>query len=195
MERLMKTARGLDTFFKIVFWITAIFGGIVMIANLVMLILGPDWMRSHAAQGSWYITGYGFRVPVSLADTSSFPMLWRVGAAVFLAAYAAICWILLLIRRILAPMKKGEPFAAGVADDLRKLAWTVLGFGVISAVWRFVGQVMISTAMSGNLSVNTHYAAGEVIHLDFLIVAAVLFLVSYIFRYGRELQVLSDETL
>ena len=195
MEKLMKTARALDTFFKLVFWITVIFGGIVMIANLVMLILGPDWMRAHAAQGSWYITGYGFRVPFQLADTDSFPMLWRVGAAVFLVAWAAICWILHTIRRILAPMKEGQPFADGVADDLKKLAWTVLIFGLISAVWRFVSQVMVSTAMSGSLSVNSHYAVGEVVNLDFLLVAAVLFLVSYIFRYGRELQVQSDETL
>ncbi len=195
MEKLKRTASALDTFFKVFFWITAVAGGIVVIANLVMLFLGPDWMRSHAAEGSWYITGYGFRVPLSLVDTSSFPMLWRVGALVFLAAYAAVCWILIIIRRILAPMKEGQPFAAGVADDLRKLAWTVLIIGLLSGFWRFVSQVMVSTAMSGNLSVNSHYAAGEVIHLDFLIVAAVLFLVSYIFRYGRELQVQSDETL
>ena len=195
MEKLMRTARGLDTFFKVVFWITVVVGGIVMIANIVMLILGADWMRAHASTGNWYITGYGFRVPMNLVETESYPLLWRIGALMFLVAYAAICWILHLVRRILAPMKEGQPFAAGVADDLKKLAWMVLVFGFVSAVWEFVAQVMVSTAMSGNLSVNSHYAVGEVVRLDFVLVAAVLFLVSYIFRYGRELQVQSDETL
>ncbi len=195
MEKLKRTARLLDGFFKVLFWITVLFGGIVLIANVVMLCLGTEWMRAHAAQGSWYITGYGFRVPLGVTETESFPLLWRVGAVVFAAAFAAVCWFLVLVRRILAPMKEGEPFAQGVADDLSRLAWAVLVFGIVSAVWRVVSQTMVSTAMSGNLSLNTHYLPSEVIHLDYLIVAAVLFLVSYIFRYGRELQVQSDETL
>ena len=195
MEKLIKTARWLDVFFKAVFWVVVIAGGILLILNGVMLILGPDWMRESAVKGSWYITGFAFRVPVDVTQTESFPMLWRVGALVFAVSFAAVCWFLYVVRRILAPMKEGKPFAPGVADDLQKLALAVLLFGIVSGLWRIVGQVMVSTAMSGKLSFNDHYLLTEVIHLDYLIVAAVLFLVSYIFRYGQELQVLSDETL
>lgn len=103
------------------------------------------------------------------------------------------------IRNILQPMTLGQPFHNAVSTNLKKLAWYSIAYYLTENAL---------TSLSTALSVNAYRLQELLISdkitgvtfqyefdLTFLIFSAVLLLLSYIFRYGEELQQLSDETL
>ena len=103
------------------------------------------------------------------------------------------------IREILLPMKEEKPFDSIVSTNLKKLAKLSITLGIlyniiilseqVLTVFVFgLPQLLVSekiTQVSGIFSVD----------LTFLVYWAILLLLSYVFRYGEELQQLSDETL
>ena len=103
------------------------------------------------------------------------------------------------IREILLPMKEEKPFDSIVSTNLKKLAKLSITLGIlyniiilseqVLTVFVFgLPQLLVSekiTRVSGMFSVD----------LTFLVYWAILLLLSYVFRYGEELQQLSDETL
>ena len=112
----------------------------------------------------------------------------------FLVIYAAK-----IARKILLPMKEGLPFDESVYKNFRKLGvFTLIGGGMISA-----GRVLIDTMSYRAYEVQNLFIRDKIIecrlepqvHLEFILIAFVFFLMSYIFRYGAELQKQSDETL
>ena len=119
------------------------------------------------------------------------------------AVYVAGIWYILgIFRRILQPMKEGNPFSATVSKDIRKTGWAVVVMGVISNLvtmaeavieWKqIVPGLEEGTLVSGLIrSITFNYT----IDAGFLVVFAILMLVAWIFEYGTELQKLSDETL
>ena len=103
------------------------------------------------------------------------------------------------VRQLLAPMKEGMPFQSAASDSLRKLSvfTIILGFasnmmdGINLALTIYcydLTEILISDRIS-------HVTVMHEFDLSFLIVGALLMLLSYIFRYGEQLQQLSDETL
>ena len=112
----------------------------------------------------------------------------------FLVIYAAK-----IARKILLPMKEGLPFDESVYKNFRKLGvFTLIGGGLISS-----GRVLIDTMSYRAYEVQNLFIRDKIIecrlepqaHLEFILIAFVFFLMSYIFRYGAELQKQSDETL
>jgi hypothetical protein len=103
------------------------------------------------------------------------------------------------IREILHPMKEEKPFDSVISTNIRKLARLSINLGIlfnfinlfeqIMAVFVFgLPELLVSekiTQVSGMFSVD----------LTFLIYWGILHLLSYVFRYGEDLQQLSDETL
>lgn len=104
-----------------------------------------------------------------------------------------------IVQGILSPMSEGKPFDSRVSDSLRKLSFITLITG-------FIGQSanMGLTALElSNVRLDTLFNSARVANhtvtmemdMGFLLVFGVLYLMSYVFRYGEELQALSDETL
>ena len=118
-------------------------------------------------------------------------------AAVFVCAAAWYC--LRILRQILAPMKEGRPFSAGIADSVRKLAWAVLIGGGVGEIVRTASAVTelkaydlsFLTASPSVASVTYNFT----LDLWFVAAALILFFLSHVFRCGEALQQESDETL
>ena len=118
-------------------------------------------------------------------------------ATVMVSAAAWYC--LRVLREILAPMKEGSPFTAGTSGKIRKLAWTVLVAGgiaeggmALSSIFQIKSyhiEKLINPGIVSSVSFDYKLGAWFVVPTLFL-----LFL-SYIFRYGEELQREADETL
>ena len=103
------------------------------------------------------------------------------------------------IREILHPMTEGKPFDAIVSTNLKKLAKLSITLGILGNIIILSEQIMTvfvydlpSLLISEKI---THVGGMFQIDLTFLIYWAILLLLSYVFRYGEELQQLSDETL
>lgn len=203
MDKLTSTARKIDVVFKIVdillmigFVTCLVCVVIVAAANLFNL---PDEMVGtvdqmldfgnitfHIAEG--YVPDFG-------------SMLLQNAMMCVLAA--VICFVTHLgvktIRAILAPMKEGQPFHSEVSKNLRKLGWLSLilaaGVQVMEAIELFTVAGMYHLDALLISEKITHVDVNASFDLSVLIIPAVFFLLAYVFKYGEQLQTLSDETL
>lgn len=91
------------------------------------------------------------------------------------------------------------PFDVRVANHIKNLAKYILAGGIVFNTLEVCRVMYFKQIINFDLLFNTKYVTqinfGIRLHLSFLVVAALIYLLSYIFRYGQELQQLSDETL
>ena len=91
------------------------------------------------------------------------------------------------------------PFDVSVSNHLKNLAKYILAGGIVFNILEVCRVMQFKQTINFNLLFNTKYVTqinfDIRLHLSFLIFAALIYLLSYIFRYGQELQQLSDETL
>lgn len=91
------------------------------------------------------------------------------------------------------------PFDVRVTNHIKKLAKYILAGGIVFNILEVCRVLYFKQILNFDLLFNTKYVTqinfDIRLHLSFLIFAALIYLLSYIFRYGRELQQLSDETL
>ena len=103
------------------------------------------------------------------------------------------------IREILNPMKEEKPFDTIVSTNLKKLARLSITIGILYNIIILSEQLM-TVFVYGLPSL---LLSEKIVHVDgmfqvdlaFVVYWAILLLLSYVFRYGEELQQLSDETL
>lgn len=112
---------------------------------------------------------------------------------------AAAWYCIRVLREILIPMKAGQPFARGISAKIRKLAWTVLIGGSVAEMGGVLAEVFETRAYHLERLLDMDRIAAVAYNFDvdlwFLGAALVLFFLSFIFRYGEELQREADETL
>ncbi len=100
-----------------------------------------------------------------------------------------------VLRKILSYMKKGKPFDPKVGNHLRTLGFLVIIGWIVNVAVNVAIIALLRQAIAAPDVILG--SSGFKINIDFtyLILAAVFFLLSYIFKYGEELQHLSDETI
>ena len=203
MNNLSNTAKKLDKCFEIahiVFGALAIacIVGVALIAVAYVLKLDPAMIGTGYEN---FDIGY---LELTVAE-SYVPDKWLVllQAAITLLVSCRLMYEgrrgVGYIRQILLPMKEEKPFDSIVSTNLRKLAKLSITLGVLYNIIILSEQIMTvfvydlpALLLSEKI---THVGGMFNVDLTFLIYWAVLLLLSYIFRYGEQLQQLSDETL
>jgi len=203
MNNLKKTASILDRLLKIASIAIKIVSialgvGLGILAAAFLFDLTPEMVG----------TGYGHAdlgfVTFTVAENylPDHRIIWcQVGMDMFLSLLCMFPAHLSVkaIRNILAPMKNGEPFHNTVSINLKKLANYVCSLGIGINLKEIIGNILMVKAYDLNLLLLSekisHVEFMFVFDFSFLVVYGVLLLLSYIFRYGEELQQLSDETL
>lgn len=198
MEKSCKIAKVLDTIAKVVGGICTGFLCALIILSLLYFVGGIESVVDYQMSielGSlelWVAEAYWPH-----EGTIKLHLLFAVllaGVSLMLTIFAVR-----IIRKILRPMKEGNPFAEDVCLNLKKLGWFVLiGGGVYSVMKAVSESVLLSAYDVVELIMNekfTGYTVTTQLDMTFLVVAGIIFLLSYIFHYGLELQKLSDETL
>jgi len=203
MNNLSNTAKKLDKVLEIahiVFGALAIacIVGVALIAAAYVLKLDPEMIG----------TGYenfdvGF-LELTVAESYA-PDKWMIllQAAITLAVSCRLMYDARrgvgYIREILNPMKEEKPFDTIVSTNLKKLARLSINLGILGNIIILSEQIMTVFVydLPGLLVSEkiTHVGGMFQVDLTFLIYWAILLLLSYVFRYGEELQQLSDETL
>jgi len=203
MNNLTNTARKLDKVLEIahiVFGALAIacIVGVALIAVAYVLKLDPGMIG----------TGYenfdiGF-LELTVAESYA-PDKWMIllQAAITLAVSCRLMYDARrgvgYIREILDPMKEGKPFDTIVSTNLKKLARLSINLGILGNIIILSEQILTVFVydLPGLLISDkiTHVGGMFQVDLTFLIYWAILLLLSYVFRYGEELQQLSDETI
>lgn len=197
MEKMKKTARGLDKFFKVLYvlvWVLVAILALSLVLMAAVPFIEPLRTTINTLElGSFTFTlapGYGW----DGSPAYSVVMLTLAVVSVILAG-----WEIRIIRKILKPMTEGVAFHDSVGGNLKKLGWLQIAGGLLSNAAAFAGQLLILNAYDlEQLFVSEKITAvnlGYELDISFVVTAAVFFLASYIFRYGTKLQQLSDETL
>ena len=205
MNSLKKTAKTLDTVFKLfkILLVIACVASIVVTAFVAAVLLFDVDTESLGMVDQILQLG---DVQLTLAQGYSFSLdnvlyVSLVEMAVLVITAIAGLVAVGYIRTILHPMTEGEPFRNIVAVTLKKLAWLQIAYGVLRffldgaeafLVTHFYADTLSELIEGSGIS---HIAYEKEGSLGFLLVAGVLFLLSYVFRYAEELQKLSDETL
>ena len=203
MNNLSNTARKLDRVFEIAHIVLGALAiacavGVALIFAAHLFQLDPDQI------------GFGYEnfeigfLELTVADAFA-PDWWLVLVQTSLTLIAAGRLMLAgregigYIREILNPMKEEKPFDSIVSTNLKKLAKLSIELGILYNILLLIEQIMTVFVYDiPGLLVSekiTHVAAMFKIDLTFLVYWAILMLLSYVFRYGEELQQLSDETL
>ena len=163
---------------------TIVFGSKMFVDSAITLDL--DFIKFHL-NDSVYVNEQFIKLYVFAATLCG-------GIICFLAFYVSR-----VLRKILAPMKNGRPFEDGIADNLKKIGWGVLIGGFLSELVGVVARILLIKAysvdelFSSEVITKTEFVF--TINLNFVLVACVIFFLSYVFAYGYALQQESDETL
>ncbi|MDE5679731.1 MAG: DUF2975 domain-containing protein [Lachnospiraceae bacterium] len=197
-SKMMKTAAVIDRILKIlketaivcsviclVFAVLTLLFGEKIVAHVDIVSIGP--LRLTLKNGSSLLKESALKTGLTLS-------------LVFAAISLAICvYGIRLIRKVLEPMKEGRPFDKGISETIKKLAWVALIGGAIIQVCGSITKIAEIKAYDFSAffaeTVVTGLSFNGMIDCSFVVTACVLFLLSYVFRYGEELQQESDETL
>lgn len=203
MNNLSNTARKLDKVFEIVH---IVFGALAIACIVGAALIGAAYLLKWDPSriGTGYETfDIGF-LELTVAEAFA-PDKWLillqaaitllVGCRLFYDGRRGVGYI----REILRPMTEEKPFDSVVSTNLKKLAALSIHLGIFYNIIVLSEQIIAvfvydlpSLLISEKI---THVSGMFHVDLTFLIYWAILLLLSYVFRYGEQLQQLSDETL
>ena len=200
MNKVIKISKVLNTLSGIVRTMLRVAAVIIAVAVVILLFVSPD---HEMWRNGTYTVGLG-HVTLELIPDGAIPpevtRLFTIGILSFcipLLLFGGMC--LRTIQDILKPMSEGKPFDKSVSSSLRKLSFiTLIAGGIIEA-----GKIVLSAFMLHSINLdalfNPELVAGYTVDFvldgNMILLFAVLYLMSHVFRYGEELQQLSDETL
>lgn len=203
MEKLTKTAKTLDKVFQI---LNSVFTALLIAAAAFVGIIAVGFLLKldPAMIGTGYeALDFGV-LELQIADGFAPDKWFILLKAGIMLALSCVCLLIgrqgiRCIRAILHPMTLGQPFDGAVSTNLKKLSILSIVLGVAWNVFMLVEQAIIVFAYDlPNLLISekiTHISVNYNFDLSFLLCFAILSLLSYIFRYGEELQQLADETV
>ena len=197
-NKMTRVAKNLDVFANVGGKIAAAAGVVCIVVAFMTLLFGAKMFAKGDATLELDFIKFHLN-PNSYVDVQ-FMKLYVVAATL---GGSIICFIAYyisrLIREILAPMKLGRPFENGISRNLKKVGWTVLFGGFFSEMIGVLARILLINAYSVDALFDSSAIAKTefvfTINLNFVLVACVVFFLSYIFTYGQALQQESDETL
>jgi len=204
MERakMIKTAKGLGTFFHVIQKILTVLLAVMLIAMIVMTVMvkvNPDAVigeEFHLMELG--MLTFGLAEGCLPDNATVLKITWATMIPVALNGIVMI-YIMGQLRRMMKLMEEGTPFCEATCDCLKKLSWASLILGVMSNVSNAVSTQLVmdiynaqELLVGGNI---VSLTANTSIDLTFIVAFFILLLMQYIFRYGTKLQQLSDETV
>ena len=201
MEKLTKTARVLHKIVRVLYRL-GIVGTIVTAVALVLITLLPaDSLRQAVSSAD-------MTIELGTAELHLSRILEPIGdirlflCAVFGVATASLALsvcALKLVLRILRLMADGRPFDGTVSANFKRLGWVTLAGVAVHYVMDGVDAAMDVSMFDLDQIFRPDMVKGVTIQntdsLSCLLIPIMMFLLSYVFRYGEELQRQSDETL
>jgi len=203
MEKLTSTARKIDIVFKVAdimlkigFVICLVCLGIIGVGLIFKL---PTEMIG-SVDGQLSVGSFTFHVAQEHVPALKDVLVLMIPCLILAGGVCVLAFVCVkTIRKILAPMKEGQPFHESISGNFRKLGWLSLGMGVLVQIMEIVVLYNMTVAQHiTTLLISEKVTRVEInpsFDLTVLIIPVVFFLLSYVFRYGAQLQRLSDETL
>ena len=200
MEKLMKTSKVVDTILKVVYKILQV-GGIIIFVAVGICLVAAALGKLPPAE----LTGVSFGdvsldfTEPQIVDKAFLMVEMGTTMVMSLIAIAVTCYLIKVLRKVLTPMMAGQPFDGTVSTNIKKLGITMIVGGLIIDLIETVGSNMAfymydvaELFLSENIGKVT--IDGE-IGMGNILAGILVIMLSYVFRYGEELQKQADETL
>ncbi len=201
MNKSNLIARKLDTFikwcFRVMLGATILYVPILIVTAIILKI---DPSYTNNIMNTFTFGNLEFYVKENIIPSTNFAITYilTMGGILLVCAITS-CMCFKILRNIFKPIIAGEPFHTAIFLNLKKLGWISIIFGLISSVFSVVESLVLYYGYDlGTILVNeniTKVVPQFTFKLDFILVSAVIFLLSYIFKYGAQLQQQVDETL
>lgn len=200
MDKLKKIANTLDSVAKIIFYVNI--GAAILFLVIWIIIFGEVAKDSNALREYLVLTLGSVKLGIvpELAPSVTYTNIrfYAGMLMVFLLTFLMLYGVK-IARKILKPMKEGLPFDESISKNLKNLGTlTLIGGGLWSITKLVIDTTTFKAYHISELfrpEIVTSVELSASLDTTFLLIAAVFFLLSYIFQYGAELQKLSDETL
>ena len=198
MEKMGKIAKNLDTILGAVYTACSIAVCVLLVCMAVLPFAGEHMLEMTGTTG----IELGC-VHLDVLD-SSIPeggIILRIELGLLYAALvlAAGCYVLKLLRSVVKPMMELRPFEGSVSGLLKKLSFVALIGGGVLSFAKMMGEIALAYMYDfRTLFLNERIVGVSlefVMDTNFILAFAVLYLLSFVFRYGEELQRQADETL
>lgn len=200
MEKLMKTSKTVDNILMIAYKLMQV-AGIILLVSIGICIVAQFVDKLPMAE----LTSVSvsdveliFKEPM-LIDSSKAVIEMVVTLVVALLVIGITCYMIKLLRKVLAPMIVGQPFDGTVSKNIKKLGIAVivngLAIDVVESVMSSMAFYMYDIAeliVSDNIS---KIMVNSELSLDSILVGVLVIMLSYVFHYGEQLQQQADETL
>ena len=200
MEKLMKTSKTVDSILKVVYRILQV-AGIIILVGVGICIVAELLGQLPAGELNAVTIGNVELTFIEMPSIDSTYMVIEMGITMVMAliAIAVTCYMITVLRKVLAPMMVGQPFDGTVSGNIRKLGISVIVCGLVVDILESVGSNLAfymydvaSMFLSENVSKVT---VNSEISLSNVLVGVLVIMLSYVFRYGEQLQQQADETL
>lgn len=200
MDKLMKTSKTVDTILKVLYKILQV-AGIILLVSIAICIVAQLLDKLPAAELTAVTVSdveLAFKEPL-LINSNQAILEMGVTLVLALGVITITCYVIKLLRNVLAPMIVGQPFDGTVSGNIKKLGISIIVSGLLldiaESVLSNLAFYMYDIAeliLSDNISKIT---VNSEISLDSVLVGVLVIMLSHVFRYGEQLQQQADETL
>ena len=195
ISNLAKKIDGVASFFKRVLIVAEV---VVILVFILMLGFDDSFYTSGFFSTSLAFVEFEF-IEACMPDIETMKIYFVGMMLMGIAALVLTHYEIVIIRRIIKPMIEEHPFDASVALNIRRFAWVVLiGDGIFSGLYLVLNIFEYHAFDYENLFLSdkiVNVSADYQFSLTFVWIFLIVYLLSYVFQYGQELQIQSDETL
>lgn len=200
MEKMSKISKVVDKILMVCSRILMIVSSVSVV--LMGILYFVDGAEESMVEGTWSI-GFG-DVELHLAEEAVTNDMLQ-SEIIFLGSVLVVgtvffCYVIKVLRKILAPMIQEKPFVGTVSGDLKKLGWTLMIGDVVFGIVQAIVKTMLYTSFDiQNLLLSDKIVGVEctitVFDVKTILLGVLLLLLSHVFCYGEKLQQQDDETL
>ena len=202
MEKLMKTSKIVDKVLKIIYYLMVFMGAmstILCILALILMAVKADVVTTMGFNSIGF-SGVTFELKETVpADRTYMMATLSMALAVVVIVMVIPCYIIRLLRKVLNPMKEGQPFAGTVSKDLKKLGLAVMIGGIIANIALSVGNYIMLVSPDVMELLKSDMVSDIIIKNDINLTSIfsgiLIVMLSHVFHYGENLQQQADETL
>lgn len=200
MDKMMKISKNLNTFANVAKHLFRAAAIVIAVCVVILLFVSPHhemWRNGTYSLELGHVTLELIPDGAIPAETTRLGVISGLIFCIPVLLFGVKC--LAIVQDILTPMTQGQPFDVNVSRNLRKLSFIALAAGAILEIGKIGLSALHLSSIRLDALFNPELVAGytveHVFNMDFILLFAVLYLMSHVFRYGQELQQLSDETL
>ena len=198
MDQIKKISKYLNRYFGVINFLNLAIMTISVIVSIFILFIASDneiFMITSLSL-NWLTLEFSESIFSNVISAKIYFVLLFLGACITLIIFLKL---ISSVRNILNEFVDGNIFKENMANHIMELSILSFTYGMFINVFNFINyrfiidhSNFISLLESGKI-INTQLS--YTFDLSFIVLSAIIYLLSYIFRYGIELQQLSDETL